>query len=140
MSAMPGAPLGIFKCRDLATLYYGVRIVGAIVESKFTLTATPQRILAQDPRRIRYEISFNGTSVSAASTTSIGTRHAIDTSTAMEFDSEAPPTYPLVRDFLTDLDAVTIEQWATDSGHEMILTVRETFLTPAGVDESLLEP
>lgn len=127
--------LGILKTRDLVELYYGVRMVADVKETFIPTTpGTPTRILNQDPRRISYEIVLANEDAAAQEFD----LSPVTGGSAAEFTaySVAPgETQVIDRDFLTDLDAVTKEVWCTTSVGAQLVTVRETFLTPAPVDE-----
>ena len=127
---------GILKCRDLVELYYGARMVTSVTETKFSASATPYLILNQDPRRIRYEVWYDTTNLAAPTSIRIGTPAAIGSGEAISFDPFISVyTLPLVRDFLTDLDSVCLALMVSDSSGQLIVSTRETFLTPAPVDE-----
>jgi len=137
---IPGAPVGIFKCRDLVTLYFGVRMVAFSKTSVFTPSAIPYVILPQDPRRISYEIFVDTTNVASAPLTLLGTPAQIDQGTAVDVTNATEQGAPISRSFFTELDAVTEAQMVSDATGEIIFSVREIILTPPGVDEQLLNP
>jgi hypothetical protein len=133
-------PQGIFRTRDLVTLFYGVRMVASILEANPALNNTaPIQLIGQDPRRIRYEIILanNGDAVDTAF---IGSQASFDPGTSQQYYLNAGDTLIIERNWITDLDAVTINLWGVTSNGNIGVTTRETFLTPAGNDESLLIP
>jgi hypothetical protein len=136
MPTDPTIAFGILKCRDLVQLYYGARLVADVRQTFVNYdgaSPTPQLLLAQDPRRVRYEIWMNGGSSTA--TIEMGQLKDFDSQQTMEALFLAGNTFRIERSFLTDLDAVTFELYAQGGGANVDITVRETFLTPAPVDE-----
>lgn len=132
----PTIKYGILKCRDLVQLYYGARLVVSVTQTFPNydgVTSTPQKLLSQDPRRIRYEIWMNGGSSTA--TVEMGALKDFDTGQTMEALFLAGNTFRIERNFLTDLDAVTNELYAQGGGATLDVTIRETFLTTAPIDE-----
>lgn len=131
----PNTPQGILKCRDLVQLFYGLPMVAAVIESNVEINAGDTApILSADPRRIKYEIVLTN----AGTTTdqiAIGTPSAIDLGTALEVGAPAGESYTIKRDFFTDLDSVCIALSAQALANNWVVSVRETFLTPAPVDE-----
>jgi len=126
---------GVLKCRDLVELYFGWRYVVTISENAFTPSMTPYLILNQDPRRIRYEIWINVVNVVAGATVLLGSPAAIDAGTAPNLQPFSFYNGPLVRDWITDGEAVTLPVMVSDGTGVIIFSTRETFLTPAPVDE-----
>ena len=126
---------GILKCRDLVELVYGARMVTSIIEKSFSASATPYLILGQDPRRIRYEVWLNQNGTAVGYTVFMGSPAAIDSGTAQGFWSFTLGYVYLARDFLTDGEAVCLPLKLSDPNGQILVTTRETFLTPAPVDE-----
>lgn len=126
---------GILKCRDLVELYYGVRMVTDVKETVISFDGgLSAQILNQDPRRIRYEIVLANEDVATQefdlSSITGGSNNLV---TAY---SVAPgSTLVIERSFLSDLDSVTKQVWCAISVNTQLVSVRETFLTPAPVDE-----
>jgi hypothetical protein len=131
----PNLPQGILKCRDLVQLYYGLPMVVNTKSTVFPASAAPYLILGQDPRRIRYEIWLNPSSVEVEANILLGTPAEIDAGMGVSLTPGNTDGPVVERDFLTDLDGVTIAQMILDSSGEVVFSVRETFLTPAPVDE-----
>lgn len=126
---------GILKTRDLVELYYGARMVADVKETVVAFGGTLlARILKQDPRRIGYEIVLANEDAAAQEfdLTSItgGSNNSVTAYSVAPGESEV-----IKRSFLTDLDSVTKEVWCTISVNTQLVSVRETFLTPAPVDE-----
>jgi hypothetical protein len=91
-------------------------------------------LFGQDPRRIKYEIYIENASNSEA-TVDMGTLADIDAGNTVEFQIIPLGTMVITRNFLTDLDTVTLEQWVTGTSDNIGISIRETFLTPAPIDE-----
>lgn len=126
---------GVLRCRELVELYFGWRMVTDLVENFPYFTATEQFVLmAQDPRRIRYEIVVENLDV-IPQIMQIGSPRAFASSNAEQYSILPGDTKRIMRDFLTDLDGVTIEVDCIASALTLGITTRETFLTPAPVDE-----
>lgn len=127
---------GILKCRDAVTQYFGWPMVVTIKETAFEASATPYLILQQDPRRIRYEIWLNPANLVTPAVMYIGSPAAIDSDNAMGIELESlVSSIPIVRDFRSDLEAVCLPVMVSDPSAQMLISVRETLLTPAPVDE-----
>lgn len=127
---------GILKCRDAVAQYYGWPMVVSITETAFAASSTPYLILKQDPRRIRYEIWINNFNDIVGTPIAIGSPAAIDSGNAATISAVAlTANIPIVRDFLSDLEAVCLPVMVHDPEGTNIFSVRETFLTPAPVDE-----
>jgi hypothetical protein len=127
---------GVLRCRDLCTLLYGVPMVTQVRETLIIpSTSIPTPILGLDTRRIKYEIILTNAGAIDADV-QIGTPDAILAGTSWDIFLASNRNYAIIRDFRTDLDAVTLPLWALDDGAQNIeINVRETFLTPAPVDE-----
>ena len=126
---------GIQRCRDLVGLYFGARIVTTPKTSLFSLnsvTPGPFAILAQDPRRIKYELTITGFNTSFLT---IGTQAEIDAETGQYIAFDFQSTLVIARDWITDQDAVTTPLFALWFQGGVSIYVRETILTPAPVDE-----
>jgi hypothetical protein len=137
---IPGAPVGIFRCRDLVTLYFGVRMVATLNENLYFISASgqTQQILGQDPRRISYEITFEAGA--SPGVLYIGNQAQMDASQAAVYRLNGD-TIVIARNWFVDLDAVTLPLLArAGSTAPYEIFVREIILTPAGVDEQLLNP
>jgi len=126
---------GILKCRDLVQLYYGARMVVSIIENNILASAgSSSDLFALDPRRIRYEIVvMNGSGGDATFT--VGTPAADQAGTDEQYAIGAGQNVVIDRNFITDFDAVTLPQTLFASGGNLSVSTRETFLTPAPVDE-----
>lgn len=137
-------PKWILGCQQLVELYYGVRMIAQVKESAFFLDAGSTSIILQpDPRRIRYEIAFSSLNVTTTSFIWLGTPQAMDTNSAelvqaVNGTALAPVSgfTRIQRNFLSDLDTVTLPQAVRSSNFECDVTVRETFLTPLPTDEA----
>ena len=133
----PTIQFGILKCRDLTQLYYGARLVANVKVSQAPDDAytTQGLLIGQDPRRIKYELIFGNTDNGTAHQVYLGTN--IDTVNSNPESYSLPPDATIVvsRSFLTDLDAVTMEVWVVITDPTVYVAARETFLTPAPVDE-----
>lgn len=135
---LPGdtADLGfIRRCRDLVQLYYGVRMVAAIIENEVQGGGGWSPLILQDPRRIRYEIIIRNADPANAAEVQIGTPPTFDLGTAQDYEVGIDQTLVIDRNFLTDLDAVTIALNFFCSNENVVISTRETFLTPPPVDE-----
>lgn len=131
----PNTPQGILKCRDLVQLYYGLPMVAALIENLFYVQGGDTvQILGPDPRRIKYEIII---SAQNASIIYIGSLNQMDQSTAAVYQFGSAGVETISRNFLTDLDSVCLPLLARNTASENAFEVfvRETFLTPAPVDE-----
>jgi hypothetical protein len=132
------SPLGVLKCRDLATLYYGFPMVGVPRETLFFLTTTAVTlILGQDPRRIKYEIVL-ANQTGGNLIVYIGSQSQMDVAKAAVYIVPTGGTLSIKRSFLTDLDSVCLPLLARLPGGSMEISVREIILTPAPADEVLL--
>jgi len=126
---------GVLRCIELTELYFGWRMVTSLTENYVSVsTSAPFQVLGQDPRRIRYEIITTNSGMadilvtfndSLDNVNNIGTTYGIP----------AGETLIIERSFLTDLDAVTIPVWGGTTASSIAMATRETFLTPAPVDE-----
>jgi hypothetical protein len=126
---------GILRCRELVELYYGARMVVSITENSNNLSnAAPQQILGQDPRRIRYEIIVTNAGAAAIVFWLNASQDAV-ANIASQYTVGAGRSIVIERDFLTDLDAVTVPVWGQANSGGLTVSTRETFLTPAPVDE-----
>lgn len=131
----PNTPQGILKCRDLVQLFYGLPMVTAVIDSNVALDASAiAQVLSADPRRIKYEIILTNLGATADGIL-IGTPTDLDQGTALFAGAAAGESYTIKRDFFTDLDSVCIPLSAQAGANPWVVSVRETFLTPAPVDE-----
>lgn len=131
----PNTPQGILKCRDLVQLFYGLPMVANVIDSNVEIAAGDiAPILSADPRRIKYEIILTNFGATADQIL-IGTPSAIDQGTALFVGAAPGESYTIKRDFFTDLDSVCIPLSAQAGANAWIASIRETFLTPAPVDE-----
>lgn len=129
---------GVLRTRDLVELYFGWRMVAAVTETLNGLnTDVAGLLLSQDSRRIRYEI--NMANPDPANPLSVGLASTLDGVDNNPQIYQIPPSSTLVvkRSFLTDLDAVTwsVFMKAVQASDLFEISTRETFLTPAPVDE-----
>lgn len=126
---------GVLKCRDLVELYYGWRVVVSITETNPPVNdASTVQILQLDLRRIRYEIilaNSGGGPISAF----IATNPDLVNTVPQSYFVEAGDTVQIERDFLTDMEGVTLPLWCAIANNGLFVSVRETFLTPAPIDE-----
>lgn len=136
MPEFKASPLGILKCRDLCTLYYGFPMVADEKSNQFNLPndSSLVPILGQDPRRIKYEIVLENVGTPGGQI-QVGTQTELDNGTNLEYSLAGHTTVVVRRDFLTDLDSVCSALFASTAVNSMFVSVRETFLTPAPVDE-----
>lgn len=134
MKQFQPSPLGVLKCNDLVELYYGLPLRTVIIESFFDLThpATAQ-LLLPDPRRIHYEITF-AAGGGVTSLVSIGSSLAVVATVAEPISTPVGGTVILVRDWRSELDAVTLPLFVGANVSETIIGVRQVILTPPGVD------
>jgi hypothetical protein len=126
---------GILRARDIAALYYGARMVAFAKYSFFSVGKFDRvQILGPDPRRIKFELYLFNTG-SAASDINIA--DDIETLNTAPLDVSAGPGLTVVirRTFLSDLDAVCLPLWVVPIVNTWTVSVRETLLTPAPVDE-----
>jgi hypothetical protein len=131
----PTIAYGILKCRDLVQLYYGARLVASIIENSIGLNpGAIVKLLGQDPRRVRYEIILANTTAAAASVGINASQDAVS-NIFSTYAINAGDTLIIDRNFFTDLDAVTLSVWAEVGTGSLNISTRETFLTPAPVDE-----
>lgn len=129
---------GVLRTRDLVELYFGARMVVSLVEKSPTIAVgTTAVVLQQDPRRIRYELvltsSFNG-----ALSVLVGSPASFEAGTAALYRAVTNGQIVIERDFLTDMEGVCLPvaiQPTAAEGSPAIASTRETFLTPAPVDE-----
>lgn len=129
------SPLGILRCRELVTLYYGFPIVTDVREMlAFGLANGSGLLLQPDPRRIRYEIWISNSDVNELFTTLAKSLDGL-ASTRQEIITNSFNTTFIQRTFLTDMDAVTLPVYYATTGNNWQIATRETFLTPAPVDE-----
>lgn len=126
---------GVLRCRDLVELYFGARMVMALVENNVEADGTIQTIINQDQRRIRYEIVAVNLSAIAPNFFNTGSRLAFANGTPAQYMIPPGATIVITRDFFTDGDAVCIEVQAQAQLSTVGFSTRETFLTPAPVDE-----
>lgn len=136
MPAATDRPKWILRCRDLVQLYYGVRMVAAIIENQplFAVSA-PAELLTKDPRRIRYEIVIANQTASAI-TVQVGTQAQVQNQNGPFYQLAPNATQVIDRNFLTDLDAVTDNVWIFANVADYACSTRETFLTPLPADET----
>jgi hypothetical protein len=128
--------LSILSNRDLLLAEYGTKMVMAIRESMVGLTVAGLQIIGIDPRRIRYELMITNLLTAANVSTKIGSQTAIQRNVGAMLIGLPPSSSQLItRDFKTDGDAVCLEVWALASLGTIIVSVRETFLSPLPVDE-----
>lgn len=136
MNGAADNPKWILQCRDLVQLYYGARMVTAVIEKEPPVnTSNFLPLIAQDSRRIRYEIILANEDA-AAQTVDIGTILATGGFNFQEYSIPPGDTKVIERDFLTDLDAVTLALICQPSSLNVVISTRETFLTPLPADES----
>jgi hypothetical protein len=134
----PTIQFGILKCRDLVQLFYGVRLVASILEQDNQLTTGQTGpLIAQDPRRIRYEIIMGNYDTAYLY---VGIAETLDELTAAAGPPQTyvvPPASTIIveRNWITDLDAVTLPLFVQPIGTSFVISTRETFLTPAPIDE-----
>lgn len=136
MSNGKASPLGIVRCRDLVELLYGVPMVTSVTAAWFGVgsVAGVTQILLQDSRRIRYELVFLNSGLLPDDC--IFNHNGDFTATAyQEVYLSAGSVFIIERDFRSDLDAVTLPLFVLGPGSNIAIGVRETFLTPAPVDE-----
>lgn len=126
---------GVLRCRELVELYFGWRLVASVIEKSNNLDNTkPQLILGQDPRRIRYEIIVTNPDATAHNCYLDASPDAV-TNIASEYAIAPHSSLIIERTFLSDLDAVTMPVWGQAGAAGLSVATRETFLTPAPVDE-----
>lgn len=131
----PNTPQGILKCRDLVQLFYGLPMVAGVIDSDVGIDASlVARILSADPRRIKYEIILTNLGATADQIL-IGEPSAIDQGKGLAVGVAAGESYTIKRDFFTDLDSVCLPLSAQAGANPWAVSIRETFLTPAPVDE-----
>lgn len=131
----PNTPQGILKCRDLVQLFYGLPMVANIITTVVELAPSSIAVIfGADPRRIKYEIIVANEGATA-DFISIGTPAEIDAGVALEIQLNGGDSYTIKRDFFTDLDSVCLPLSAATSTNPWLISSRETFLTPAPVDE-----
>jgi hypothetical protein len=136
MNGAPDNPKWILQCRDLVQLYYGVRMVASIIEGQpFFTPNLPKQILQQDPRRIRYEIIL-ANSDAATQIAGLGSTDDIAFNTGQLYQVAPGASMVIERSFLSDLDAVTIPLSAFVTSANLVISTRETYLTPLPADES----
>jgi len=128
--------LGIVRCRDFAELYFGGRTAVFTKNTQFIDIVTVTQILQRDPRRIRYEIYFSDQNGAGGSSAALGTRDEVAAGLGLYLSFANLSTFPIERDFSTDAEAVTEEQWIGIQSGAFNVSVRETILTPLPVDES----
>jgi hypothetical protein len=137
MSAQPPTiQFGILKCRDLVQLYFLARMVVNVRITELPEAALSSNVLwiNQDPSRIKYEIILANLDVAS---------QQIFLATTADGVASSPESYSLApgttlrwsRDFLTDLDGVTMPVYASSTSTNLFGSARETFLTPAPIDE-----
>ena len=135
MPTDPTIAFGILKCRDLVQLYYGARLVANVIETNPPDTSVnPGQILSQDLRRIRYEIIFSNNGSGAVQAFLSDTLDGVNAGPQI-YTVPGFSTIVIDRTFLTDLDAVTLPLFSSTSNVNCVISVRETFLTPAPIDE-----
>lgn len=126
---------GVLKCRDLVELYYGWRMVTDIIETDNQLdSGVTGPLLQQDPRRIAYDIimtNYAGTNLEV----NFGKTFDLANTAAENYVVGPNSTVVVSKNFLTDLDAVTLPVFINSTGTGFQISTRETFLTPVGVDE-----
>jgi hypothetical protein len=127
---------GVLSCRDLVELYYGARMVVSITENAFSIPDDGSVIplLLQDPRRIRYEINWqNQNAIDVVF--SYGSPAAMDlgTNEALVLAPGTGGTFE--RNWITDQEGVCLALSASGFAGAFGVSTRETFLTPAPVDE-----
>jgi hypothetical protein len=127
---------GILKTRDLVELYFGARMVANSKTTRYPASATPYLILGADPRRISYEIFWNGIAFTAATSIYLGTPAQIDDGSAPDITSQIISSVGIRRDFFTELDSVVQPQMISDASGTMLFSVREIYLTPIPIDET----
>jgi hypothetical protein len=126
---------GILKCRDLVEIYYGARMVVSTREHLiFPADSTPFELLKPDPSRIGYEIILSNEDVTVQQAL-IGSQTPVQNNDAPSYSINAGDTMQIKRGFLDDLDSVTEAVWAQATSENLTIGIRETFLTPAPVDE-----
>jgi hypothetical protein len=133
--ADPSIKYGILRTRDLVELYYGARMVTDLVENYFPSVVNPIVILQQDPRRIRYEVIISYTTGPNPGAVVLGSPRTNAVGIGQTYWLNPGETIIVERDFLTDLDAVTIELDNLGGTPGIVISTRETFLTPTPVDE-----
>ena len=115
--------------------YYGVPMVSFIAYSNVKPgSVSDTKVMGLDPRRIKYELALANFS-NAPDDIVIGSKTAVDSGAAPDYEIPANTTVIITRTFLTDLDSITEEQWAFGDNGNITIYVRETILTPAPVDE-----
>lgn len=131
----PNTPQGILKCRDLVQLFYGVPMVASVIYSQVGIDASSVApILSADPRRIKYEIILTNVGATTDQIL-IGAPSAIDLDSGLFIGAPAGESYTIKRDFFIDLDSVCLPLSALAGANNWAVSIRETFLTPAPVDE-----
>ena len=95
---------------------------------------TPIQILPQDPRRIRYEVNYYNLS-GVGAYLGYGSAASIDAGTNEYLSIPSNVSGSFERVWLTDQEAVCLAVWAQSTAGIIGVSTRETFLTPAPVDE-----
>jgi hypothetical protein len=110
-------------------------MVTSIIEKQAASSTTAfMPLIAQDPRRIRYELIIANTDV-AAQLAFVGSPPSVDAGNNQIYSLTPGQTIIVTRDFFTDLDAVTIGLLFMVTSLNVAITTRETFLTPSAIDE-----
>jgi hypothetical protein len=134
----PTIAFGILKCRDLVQLYYGARLVASVIETVNEVASDAAGLLLnQDPRLIKYEIQMSNTDTVNPLQVFLGSTldAVLGGTNFLEYNIPINETVIVERNFFTDLDAVTLPVFVFPQGANFAITTRETFLTPAPVDE-----
>lgn len=129
---------GILRTRDLVELYYQGRMVVNVAENELAINGNTQtNILQQDPRRIRYEIIITAENPASTTNINIGSPAAVTGSTCELYFLAANQNIVIIRDFRSDMEGVVlpIDILGSNPGTGIVVSTRETFLTPLPVDE-----
>jgi hypothetical protein len=127
---------GVLRCRDLVELYYGARIATDLIENDPSFTAGQTFILLPlNPARIRYELIFEN-STGLRTVFALGSPRAFGVGNQQFYTVSPDSTLIIVRNWTTDADAVVAEVDCNITDGNLLVTTRETILTPLPVDES----
>jgi hypothetical protein len=135
MPDSPNLKFGILKARDLVELYYGARMVANLIENVIGSPTASAPILGPDPRRIKYEIILANQSATVGDVVFLASVGGADTPNPQAYAVPPAGTIIVKRDFFTDLDAVTAAIFGLEQNGTVLITTRETYLTPVPIDE-----
>jgi hypothetical protein len=126
---------GTLRTRDLVELFYGNRIVVSVIEKRFTPDSVSRlTLMTPDTRRISYEIVIINDGI-VGHFTAVGTGAAIDQNRAENFAVLPGSSIIIRRNFITEMENVCLDVVALATSADIQYSTRETFLTPAPVDE-----